>query len=687
MPSQRIKNGFQTIKKFFSKAKVWILIVLMAGVAVLPFTFIKCGKSDAFTVWMASGEQSQYYMDYGDNPIIKYLTQKEWGADKAKIDFDFVVPANGTQQDNFSTLIGGGDYLDIMALDYSQTSILELYRTNVAMDLTEYVLGEDSIMPNYKALIEADPAVYREAITIVDGQPKVLQLLSLNDSNRDMYQGLMYRRDWLVRFGEMPEYVWAINADEILQLDHTQRQSSAPEITNYFKAKSVYGSNEQQWVANGWKKNPLYSADNTDSFEVKIGGKRGHGIETSYGDNTMEDYTDNLVFPSGTADPVFLSDWEWMLQTFEERVWNNTSYKDRNGNTLNKDNSYMMSVYYYGTSTRGDISSAFGGGGPGIYYDANTGKLRNGIGEERTRLYLEYMQGWYRNGWLDKSFTTRNQDTFYKIDEASMIEGRTPVYIGHRMSQLGNVMDSDSQPLTKGIMVVGAPLPINDVSGGSEYRFVEPDMLYQEGKVSSKCMITTAAQGKNIQALLSFIDYLYSEEGAEIASLGFNKEQYEETKDPFYTKYGMTDGAYYKVEDKGDGIIYHWAEGNPEGSTLNTALRLHRVPFGLHYIGTCDHGYTKIEQQTVDNWNRYPNTADVFSDLVAKVNADATYDKAYAEYVNVLTTKLAAPIKTGSSATFNAAWKNLQNAMGNYGEIVCEYLQKILDEYNDLEIG
>lgn len=688
MPSNKIKNVFQTVKKWFGKAKVWIIVVVMAAVAVLPFTMMKCGTSDAFTMWLSSGEQDQYYMDYSDNPIIKYLSQKEWGEGDYKTKLDFVFHSSHiSAQDEFSNLVGDPESCDdVMALDYSQMSILELYKKGVAMDLTEYVLGEDSIMPNYKALIESDPTVYREAITLVDGEPKVIQLLSLNDAGRDMYQGLMYRRDWLVRFGEMPEYVWATNADEILELDHDDRQSAAPTITNYYEAKTAYGNNESLWTANGWKKNPLYTNDDMNTFEVRVGGTRGHGIVTTYGEDAMNDYTDNLVFPSGTKDPVFLSDWEWMFQTFEEKVWNNSSYTDSKGITLNKNNSYMMSVYFYGTSTRGDFSSAFGGGGPGIYYDKNTGKLRNGMAEERTRLYLEYMQGWYQKGWLDNDFTTRNSDMFYKIDESSMIEGRIPAYIGHRMSQIGNYLDSDSQPLTKGIMVVGAPLPINDVSGDSEYRFVEPDTLYQEGKVSSKCMITTAAEGKNIRALLSFIDYLYSTEGAEIASLGFNKEQYEEIQDSFYKKYNMTNGAYYKVEDDGSGKIYKWAEGNPESSTLNTALRLHRVPFGLHYLGACDHGYTKIDQDTVDCWNKYPNTGDVFSELTAKVSADKTYNTAYTEYMNTLTTKLAAPIKTKSATTFNASWNNLVSARG-WGDTLVEYLQKVLDDYNNLEIG
>lgn len=291
--------------------------------------------TETFTFWLATGEKDQFYMDYAENPIVKYLTQREWGTgdDAAMLDLKFDIASSTSPADSFTTLVYGGDFQDVMDLSYSQTSITQLYDDGVAMDLTELV---EEYMPNYMELIQSDPALYREAVSIVDGEQKILQLLCINDAGKDMYQGLMYRRDWLVRFGEMPEYVWAKNADEILGMEQSARQGAAPEITNYYEAKEAYGADESAWTAGGWVKNPLYSDDAGESWEVGTGGERGHGITCSYGDDAMETYTDNLVFPSGTKDPIFLSDWEWMFQTFEEKVWNNPDYTDESGNKIGR---------------------------------------------------------------------------------------------------------------------------------------------------------------------------------------------------------------------------------------------------------------------------------------------------------------------------------------------------------------
>lgn len=664
-----------------------LLCGVVAVTSILSASLTGCGSkssSETFSFWLSSGEKDQYYMDYADNPIIKYLTEQEWGEgdDAEKLNFEFDIASTTSPADSFTTLIYGGDYQDIMDLSYSQSSITQLYEEGIAMDLTELV---KEYMPNYMELIESDPAIYREAVTVVDGEQKILQLLSINDAGKDMYQGLMYRRDWLTRFGEMPEYVWANSADDILAMDQSARQGAAPAITNYYEARAAYGTDESAWTSGGWKKNELYSADASDNWEVGVGGTRGHGITCEYGDDAMETYTDNLVFPSGTKDPVFLSDWEWMFQTYEEKVWNNPDYTDENGSMINSSNAYMMSVYYLGSSTRGDFSSAFGGGSPSIYYDKNTDQLVGGLTSENTRLYLEYMNGWYNKGWLDPDFTTRTSDVFYKIDPSGQLSGAIPAYIGQKSSQLGNVLDNGTLTLTQGIMMLGAPLPINDVTGDGEYRFVEPDTIYMEGRVSSKCMITTAAEDKNLPALLSFIDYLYTDEGARLASLGFTKEQYEETEDEFYTEHGLTDGAYYVDEDAEDGKIFKWAENNPENDDLNGAARLLRIPFGYHYVSSCDHGYTTVEQWTVDNWNKYPNTGDVMTELMPKVKADDTYNTAYTQMNEAMTKYLAAVIKTPDATTFSYAWEDLVNAAEAPSQTVVEYMQAAYDEYSEVD--
>lgn len=671
------------LKKF----KSLLVCAVMAIVVCLPGVLAGCSKSDkdAFTVWLASGEKDQFYMNYDSNPIVKYLNAKEWGpeGEETKLNFKYVTAPSGTQKDNFANLVNGGSYNDIMCLDYAQESILYYYEQDIAMDITDYV---NKYMPNYKALVESNPQIYREAVTMVDGEPRYLSLVSINDGPKDMYQGLMYRRDWLVRFGEMPEYVWDwgedITADKIShELTQSDRAAKAPTITNYFKAKAAYGANESQWTANGWKKNVAYDASKNDEsqFTPAVGGTRGCGITSTYGSDAMNDYTDNLIFPSGTNEPVFLSDWEWIFETYETKVWNNSTYQDKNG-TLNKDNTYMTSVYYYGTTMRGDFSSCFGKGSPSIYLDSDTDELVLGATEENTRLYLQYMNSWYHNGWLDNDFSSRSSDIFYQIDTKNANAGKVGAIFGKYASQSGNMLENDSLPFTKGIMFVGARLPMNDVVGESANKFVTPDTIYQEGYTSSKCMITTEAEGKNLPALFTYLDYAYTDEGAKLYSLGFDKAQAEETQDEFYKKYNLMNGAYSVIPDDGSGRIYKWADNNPEASDQCSAARANRLPWGLHYVAVVDHGYQKIVQRTVDNWNVYPNKGDIMMQLIDKVKATNEYNNAYAQWQETLTMKMSAVIKA-SDKTFNFTWNDFKNAMTTPGGTVRDYWQEVYDSY------
>lgn len=671
-----------------NKIKSLLVCAVIGITACLPMSLAGCGKKDdnTFSVWLASGEKDTYYSDYAKNPILQYLSKKEWGpeGEKTKLKFEY-SSSHVNAKDEFANLTNGSSYNDIMSLDYAQESILYYYEQGIAMDITDYV---NEYMPNYKALVESNPEIYRDAVTIVDGKPRYLNLVSINDGPNDMYQGFMYRRDWLVRFGEMPEYIWNwgedITANKISkELTQAQRAEKAPTITNYFRAREAYGADESKWTANGWKKNPAYDAskNNDADFTVKVGGTRGCGITSSYGANPKEDYTDNLVFPSGTNEPVFLSDWEWMFETVETKVWDNQNYKDNKG-TLRDNDAYMTSVCYYGTSTRGDFSSCFGKGSPSIYFDASTGKMVNGYTSESTRLYLEYMNEWYKKGWLDSEFSSRSGDLFYQIDTASTSAGYIFAMSG-KMGQAADGLDNDSLPFTEGIMFTGARLPMNDVKGAAEYKFVTPDTIYQEGLVSSKCMITTEAEGKNLPALFTYLDYGYSEEGAKLYTLGFSKEQYEETQDEYYKKWNLTEGAYKVIPDSGNGKIYTWADNNPAGTDFNSSTRLNRLPWGYRLVSKIDNGFEKIYNEMLDNWKVYPNTGDIMSNLLNKIVPDNEYNLAYTQMMETLTIKMS-PVIKANDKTFNYAWNTYKDTIGPNGDVVRERMQQVYDMYNDL---
>ena len=77
---------------------------------------------------------------------------------------------------------------------------------------------------------------------------------------------------------------------------------------------------------------------------------------------------------------------------------------------------------------------------------------------------------------------------------------------------------------------------------GSEYMLQIPTCLYQAEDFSQGVVISKAAEGKDMEVLMRFFDFLYSEEGSVLTTLGLNAEQAEGSR--YYEDYGLTNGAY-----------------------------------------------------------------------------------------------------------------------------------------------
>lgn len=552
---------------------------LMAATSILPLA--GCGGggggSNGFTMWLSSGEKIGFYQNYNDNPILKYLLQKEWGEgeNKTKLSFDITIPAAEGRKDDFGTRIATNNYTDIMDLSLSDYSIEQLYKQGVAMDLTDLV---SEYMPNYKALIDSDPELTRSAYTIIDGQKKILYLNGIYKGTQPMYQGFMYRRDWVAKYGEMPSHIWGENKQAIT-------------YTTYAEAEAA-----GDWT--GWVANPAYTA-------------AGQKFTQDYGNDADNDYTDNVVFPSGANEPMYISDWEWMFSIFE-KAWDALS--------LNKSEVYCYAPYYIGSDMNGDFAASFGGGGPYYYLDEDEGTVHFGMTESRSRAYVKCMNTWLKKGWLDGKFDQHSSDEFYKIETDKVYAGKIGAWRGS-ISALGTGIQSDKEAATQGAMVYGAKIPINDKYGDAENKWIEPDTIYQFSRVGSPAMISRTAKDKNLPALLSFFDYLYSEEGSVLKTFGLSKEEYEQTQDSFYTKHGLTDGAYY-VTGEGDDKVYHYAENNPAGSDLAGAARLCRIPIGLELYENVDRGYTRVTQEAVDSWAYYKDTGNIMLDYMKKIPSD-----------------------------------------------------------------
>lgn len=220
------------------------------------------------------------------------------------------------------------------------------------------------------------------------------------------------------------------------------------------------------------------------------------------GDKTKGPYCweDDVMFPSGGTDPVYISDWEWMFDIFMK------AYDD-----LNLDDSYCMSIYYAGFTPFGQMVSAFDGDDNGYWYRTQDNKCVYGATQDSFRAYMECLNNWYNHGWLDPYFNERSSDMFYAIDDKTVRKGKIGMWYGIA-GTLGNRMESDAEPLTEDIYVAACYSPINDVYGDDSAKGVEPYTNYGSSRKGSSYLITKAAldRGANIEAICRFFDYFYT---------------------------------------------------------------------------------------------------------------------------------------------------------------------------------
>ena len=552
-----------------------VLTVGMVCLGSISLTGCGGGGSSAenqFSWWMTAAESTDYYVDYSENPVMKYLTEnvtyENSEGEQDHISFEIQTAPAGKEVDNFNTLITTGSYTDIIDLTYYGGALSDLYEQGQILDLGEYI---DEYMPNYKAYLEAHPEEAIYATTNVDGEEKYLSIISFLDSIDSYSQdfGFCYRRDWIVKYGTQP--------DEF----YDPMNDSAPRANpNAGKAFSGY-----------------FSLDN-DGNEIQ---------ETEYSDNVNGDsWVDDVVFPSGYTDPMYISDWEWMFEIFDKAM-------EEQGIT----DGYCMSMYYPGYIANGDLVTGFGGGGPTWYKDGD--EVKFGADTESFKAYLECMNQWYENGWLDKQFSERSTDMFYRIDEVTMRSGKVGLWMG-AVSTLGTRISSEEQPYTEGLVVYGARQPINDIYGTAETQLQIPYTMYQSEKVGGGIAITDKAKDKDLALLFRFLDNLYSQEGSITRTMGLSAEQMAECQNESYQEYGLEDGAYTVVNEDGEDVYYYVPILEQDEGNLRSAMTGNRLP-GIKCNSKMGHTDTETFQHSREEWVAYEATG-----FIASLNSRRTAD-------------------------------------------------------------
>ena len=414
----------------------------------------------------------------------------------------------------------------------------------------------------------------------------------------------MYRRDWLVEYAQPTAYVWDWDSDYVKENGH-------PAVTPLEEAQAS-GNME------GWKANEVTE------------------FTSSEGEDPKNDYTDNVIFPSGTSDPLTISDWEWMLDAFKKAI----DDKGFSGNT----DAYCTTVYYPGFFGMGDLVSSFGGGTGVWSKDADQNVYFSGT-SDNFKTYLECLNTWYNNGWMDTRFETRASDMFFSINQTGTAQGQVGLFYGTAAS-LGDairVTCADSEDQQKAY-VMPCAVPINDKYGTDEQKYKEPDAFYQGSRIAGRIGITEALEDKSedtIAALFTFLDWMYTREGALTRSVGLSQEQIDsvDLENNLYEEYGIEGGAY-DVSENEDGKTVYTFHYDTSGD-LGNALKFTRMVVGAELTGAgadidyvFDKGESKVHQLATEQWTKYTSTAslydynnqftteqnDIYSDINQSVN-------------------------------------------------------------------
>ena len=585
----------------------------------------------SFTYLLDKGESTEYYLNYEDNPVMRYIanykTFEASDGTQQRVLMSFQVPPAGKEADNLSLLVSTQSYPDVMSMTYFGGSLAELYEAGNILDLGPYI---DQYMPNYKAWLEANPQVI--ATTPVGDQDLHLTLTGIraNLSAYDLFAGWCYRRDWIVRYGVQPDMLFDPMAD------------SEPRPNP--KAGQAFSGH--------------YTLD-----------KDGNAIESATLEENVngDSWVDDVIFPSGNTDPIYISDWEWMFEIFE-RALKEQGIAD----------GYVTSVYYPGFNQNGDLVSSFGGGSPWLWYDAEHNEVKFGGDSDTFKTYLACMNAWWNRGWIDKQFAERSGDMYYKIDDVTVRSGKVGFWQGS-VSTLGSRISNAALPYTEGAVVFGAANPINDVYGGPEQQLKIPDTFFGTAKYGGSVVVTDKAKEKDLALLFHWLDYFYTEEGAMLNNYGLSAEQQAQLQDATYLRFGV-DAAYTLVERDGQQMVRFHDLLKVNDGNIRTAMNGSRV-MGLGSPMLVDYGDTDTYvQHCIGQWDLYKPTG--FMALYPfnhqlPVNAVQSNNKVYSRIVNEYMYVQVPQFITGK--------KNLESDWDTYcADLKKRGYQKVLKSFNEL---
>lgn len=237
-----------------------------------------------------------------------------------------------------------------------------------------------------------------------------------------------------------------------------------------------------------------YSDQNTLAyFGATIPDEEIRGLPL-YGPMINKTYLDQV----GLDVPVTIADWEEMLSAFADLGIIPLSFGAETG----LDHLYSAFASAYGV-TLGEI-----------YYQEDGTVFCSPV-QEGYLSFLELFHSWYENGWIDPTFSLKNQNTDVTVEFEQGAIGAT---IGHIDLAITGAKTSEKLTGTA-LEFVPAPYPVLQEGDLLKSRHFTPDFI------NSPIYITSAVE--NPIEIIQWVDYFYSEEGMLRTNWGLEGQTYE----------------------------------------------------------------------------------------------------------------------------------------------------------------
>lgn len=480
---------------------------------------------------------------------------------------------------------------------------------------------------------------YVNTLIATGDYPDVLNLQYASES-----AGQLYEDGWTLDLTDyvnayMPNYkAWLAEHPEIIATN---------EVDGEQKYIQIYSGNKD--LADPWG-GYMYRRDWIVNYGTNPEtGEAFHGEWVENEDGT-KDWVDDVVFPSGNTDPIYISDWEWMMNIFKGYV---------DGLAANGVDGYCMQLPYQGAMLTGDLLTGFGGIGGGMYLDAD-GNIAFGATSEGMRAYTECMTNWYKNGWIDPSFAERAGDMFFMIDATTVYTGSCGLWYGLTSQLLDGLAGDGSNPLTANAVVYACASPINDEYGDASVQNIKPTTYYSAGYLGTSWVVTDKAEDKDIASLLTAIDYFYSDEGSLLFSKGISDEIMASASgdEDWYQKYvdlGLPNGTYSMGEDGIPVIDSSLVYDNENRYEAAVAYRLCGIARNRD-----ERGYSDTMKKQFETWTMYEDSGQIQNDITSQLSAeDATaYSTMSSDFQTTVAQWLPQYIMGTYDVTDDAAWEN-----------------------------